>query len=66
MKKLLTLLGLVTLIATTSVAVIACGGTRSEQKITDTEKKMIKKNLKKKKKNLSQFLVIKQKKKLLN
>ncbi|WP_434329236.1 lipoprotein [Mycoplasma capricolum subsp. capricolum] len=39
MKKLLTLLGSVTLITTTSVAVIACGGTRSEQKTTDTEKK---------------------------
>ncbi|WP_243728825.1 lipoprotein [Mycoplasma capricolum] len=39
MKKLLTLLGSVTLIATTSVAVISCGGTRSEQKTTDTKEK---------------------------
>ncbi|WP_434342916.1 lipoprotein [Mycoplasma capricolum] len=39
MKKLLTLLGSVTLITTTSAAVIACGGTRSEQRNTDTEKK---------------------------
>ncbi|WP_434325384.1 lipoprotein [Mycoplasma capricolum] len=38
MKKLLTLLGSVTLIATTSAAVIACGGTRSEQKITEDKK----------------------------
>ncbi|WP_434333786.1 lipoprotein [Mycoplasma capricolum subsp. capricolum] len=35
MKKLLTLLGSVTLIATTSAAVIACGGTRSEQRTED-------------------------------
>ncbi|KKW61393.1 lipoprotein [Mycoplasma capricolum] len=38
MKKLLTLLGSVTLIATTSAAVIACGGTRSEQKVTEDKK----------------------------
>ncbi|WP_434329237.1 lipoprotein [Mycoplasma capricolum subsp. capricolum] len=39
MKKLLTLLGLVTLITTTSAAVIACGGTRSEQKTEDKKEK---------------------------
>ncbi|WP_369024592.1 lipoprotein [Mycoplasma capricolum] len=38
MKKLLTLLGLVTLITTTSAAVIACGGTRSEQRNTKDKK----------------------------
>ncbi|WP_434334314.1 lipoprotein [Mycoplasma capricolum subsp. capricolum] len=38
MKKLLTLLGSVTLIATTSAAVIACGGTRSEQKVAEDKK----------------------------
>ncbi|KEZ19102.1 lipoprotein [Mycoplasma capricolum subsp. capricolum] len=38
MKKLLTLLGSVVLITTTSAAVIACGGTRSEQKVTKDKK----------------------------
>ncbi|WP_434342918.1 lipoprotein [Mycoplasma capricolum] len=38
MKKLLTLLGSVTLITTTSAAVIACGGTRSEQRNTEDKK----------------------------
>ncbi|WP_434324074.1 lipoprotein [Mycoplasma capricolum] len=42
MKKLLTLLGSVTLIATTSAAVIACGGTRSEQRTEDkNERKLV-------------------------
>ncbi|QDL19609.1 hypothetical protein FOY66_02315 [Mycoplasma capricolum subsp. capripneumoniae] len=39
MKKLLTLLGSVALIATTSAAVIACGGTRSEQRTEDKNEK---------------------------
>ncbi|WP_434338025.1 lipoprotein [Mycoplasma capricolum] len=38
MKKLLTLLGSVTLIVTTSAAVIACGATRSEQRNTEDKK----------------------------
>ncbi|WP_434334315.1 lipoprotein [Mycoplasma capricolum subsp. capricolum] len=38
MKKLLTLLGSVALITTTSAAVIACGGTRSEQKVAEDKK----------------------------
>ncbi|KEZ19101.1 lipoprotein [Mycoplasma capricolum subsp. capricolum] len=42
MKKLLTLLGSVTLITTTSAAVIACGGTRSEQRTEDkNERKLV-------------------------
>ncbi|WBX36055.1 lipoprotein [Mycoplasma capricolum] len=42
MKKLLTLLGSVTLIATTSAAVIACGGTRNEQRTEDkNERKLV-------------------------
>ncbi|WP_434343953.1 lipoprotein [Mycoplasma sp. 06067-C1-B144P-99-0482-3] len=49
MKKLLTLLGSVTLIATTSAVVIACGGTRSEQKTTDTKGKDDKEKSKEKK-----------------
>ncbi|MCK8462095.1 lipoprotein [Mycoplasma capricolum subsp. capricolum] len=42
MKKLLTLLGSVTLITTTSAAVIACGGTRNEQRTEDkNERKLV-------------------------
>ncbi|WP_434338022.1 lipoprotein [Mycoplasma capricolum] len=42
MKKLLTLLGSVVLITTTSAAVIACGGTRNEQRTEDkNERKLV-------------------------
>ncbi|ADR24642.1 putative lipoprotein [Mycoplasma leachii PG50] len=56
MKKLLTLLGSVTLIATTSAAVIACGGTRSEQKTTDTKEKDDKEKSKEKKEEFKSVL----------
>ncbi|PTD31407.1 lipoprotein [Mycoplasma leachii] len=56
MKKLLILLGSVTLIATTSAAVIACGGTRSEQKTTDTKEKDDKEKSKEKKEEFKSVL----------
>ncbi|WP_434342915.1 lipoprotein [Mycoplasma capricolum] len=41
MKKLLTLLGSVVLVTTTSAVVIACGGTRNEQRTEGTERKLV-------------------------